>query len=128
MSSIQYSLILNNIIYISTNMVILQTLRAGYKTELDCENKQEIKNFRSGALLTKVREILDDLSPYMQFLVDCEEGKVPITSNQLPHIIEMIKDLTEFYTWACEEVKLKNQRLALMQLEQQWSQESDSNK
>ena len=125
MLPVPYSNILENIIYISTNLVILQTLRAGYLTELDCENKQEIKNFRSGALLSKIREVLDDLSPYMQFLVDCEEGRIAIASEQIHHIKEMIKDLTVFYTWACEEVKLKNQRIALMQLEQQWSQESD---
>lgn len=123
MLSMPYSNILENVIYISTNLVILQTLRAGYLTELDCDNKQEIKNFRSGALLSKIREVLDNLSPYMQFLVDCEEGKIPIASEQLPHVKQMITDLTIFYTWACEEVKLKNQRLALMQLEQEWSQE-----
>ena len=125
MLPVPYSNILENVIYISTNLVLLQNLRVGYLTELDCDNKQEIKNFRSGALLSKIREILDDLSPYMQFLVDCEEGKIALASGQLNHIQDIIKDLTVFYTWACEEVKLKNQRLALMQLEQEWSQESD---
>jgi hypothetical protein len=120
-----YSVIINNIIHISSNLVVLQTLRAGYKTELDCDNQQEIKNFRSGSLLSKIREILDELSPYMQFLADCEKGIVPIEKKQVHHIVEMIKDLTEFYTWACEEVSLKNQRLALMQLEEKWAKESD---
>jgi hypothetical protein len=123
MKSISNSVIFNNIIYISTNIVILQTLRTGYKVELECDNKQEIKNFRSTALLSKIREILDELSPYMQFLADCEEGKIYIDPNQIHHVIGMIQDLTEFYTWAVEEVKIKNQRLTLMQLEQIWSQE-----
>lgn len=125
MLPISHSVILNNIVYISTHIVILQTLRAGYQVELNCDNKQEIKNFRSGALLTKIREILEDLAPYMEFLSDCEEGKIEIPQDQRIHIINMIKDFSEFYGWAMEEVKLKNQRIALMQLEYEWSQESD---
>lgn len=115
--------ILQNVVYISSQLVVLQTLRAGYKVELECDNKQEIKNFRSSALLTLVRDILDDLEPYMEFLVACEEGKVKMNPNQIPHIVEMMKDLTEFYTWAIEEVRLKNQRLNLMNLENQWKME-----
>ena len=117
--------ILQNIIYISSRLVLLQTLRAGYMTELQCDNKQEIKNFRTGALLSAIRNTLEELEPYMEFLVACEEGKIPMSPEQIPHIVEMMKDLTGFYSWATEEVKLKNQRLALMELESKWRMESD---
>lgn len=118
-----HSNILQNIIYISSQLVILQTLRAGYMTELDCKNKQEIKNFRSGAILQLVREILDNLEPYMEFLVMCEDGSIPMPAKQKTHIVSMIEDLTEFYTWAVQEVKLKHQRLSLMEIESQWEAE-----
>jgi len=115
--------ILQNIVYISSRLVLLQTLRAGYLTELDCDNKQEIKNFRTGAILSTIRTTLEELEPYMEFLVACEEGKVPMAPEQIPHIVEMMKDLTEFYTFATEEVKLKNHRMALMELEHKWKTE-----
>jgi len=51
--------LLQNMIEISKNLVILQTLRAGYKTELECENQQETKNFRSGAIIDLARNILE---------------------------------------------------------------------
>jgi hypothetical protein len=115
-----YKNLLENIIYISNQMVVLQTMRAGYKLELECDNKQEIKNFRSNAILSNIRIILDDLNPFMMYLSQCEDGTIIIPLDQLPHIKQLIKDMTEIYTWAIQEVKLKNQRLNLMKLEQAW--------
>lgn len=117
--------ILENIVFISRNLVVLQTLRAGYLTEKECTNEQRIKNFRTDAILDLVRDLLDDLDPYMEFLVLCEEGSIPMHPQQIPHIVAMIKDLTEFYDWTIEEVKLKNYRSNLMELESQWKAELD---
>lgn len=119
-----YSTVLENIVYISNQLVILQTLRAGYKTELDCDTKQEIKNFRSNALISASQDILNYLEPYMHFLAECEEGTIEIPPNQLHNITFLIKDLTEFYDWTIKEVKLRNKRLALMKLEEEWNKEN----
>ena len=119
-----YGNVLRNVVFISTRLVLLQTLRAGYRMELDCDNKQEIKNFRSGALLSVIRATLEELEPYMEFLVLCEDGRIDIPTDQLPHILDLIKDLSDFYGWATEEVKLKNQRMALIELESKWKEEN----
>lgn len=119
-----YSTVLENIYYISNQLVILQTLRAGYKTELDSDTKQEIKNFRSNALISASQDILNYLEPYMHFLAECEDGTIKIPPNQLHNITFLIKDLTEFYDWTIKEVKLRNKRLALMKLEEEWNKEN----
>lgn len=119
-----YSTILENIVYISNQLIILQTLRAGYKTELECDTQQEIKNFRSNALISAVQDILNYLEPYMHFLVECEKGSIKIPPNQLHNITFLIKDLTEFYDWTIKEVKVRNKRLALMKLEEEWNKEN----
>lgn len=112
--------ILENVIYISSKIVLLQTLRAGYLMELEQEIKQEIKNFRTAVLIDTIQNILQELEPYMDFLMACEEGKIFVNANQRPYIRDMIRDLTDFYKWATEEIKLKNKRMALMELESKW--------
>lgn len=118
-----YSSLLENVVYISNQLVVLQTLRAGYKFEIECDNKQEIKNFRSNAILSNIRIILDDLNIFMVYLSNCENGSIKVASSELIHIKELIKDMTNMYDWAIQEVKLKNRRLDLMKLEQQWKKE-----
>lgn len=112
--------LIHNIVFISTELVILQTLRIGYEYEMQSSNKQEIKNFRTSAILSAARDILDNLSPYMEYLAECEKGSIEIPANQMPNLVKLMTDAQEFYVWAIEEVKLKNQRLNLMNLEQQW--------
>lgn len=118
-----YKTLLENVVYISNQLVVLQTLRAGYKFEIESDNKQEIKNFRSNAILSNIRIILHDLDEFMVYLSRCENGTIKIPDDQLPNIKFLIKDMTEIYTWAIQEVKLKNRRLDLMKLEQQWKKE-----
>lgn len=124
-----YSELIRNVVYISNQLVVLQTLRAGYKLEIECSNPQTIKNFRSNALLGSVKLILEDLEPLMYYLADCENGSIPIDKEQLPHIQDLIKSLTEVYNWTLQEDKLKKSRLALMQLETEWAKGiKDTNK
>lgn len=115
--------LLKNIIMISTELVILQTLRTGYEYEMQCSNKQEVKNFRTSAILAAARDILDNLSPFMEYLAACEDGTIDIPKEQMENLRYLMKDCTSFYNWAIGEVKLKNQRLALMDLENQWKSE-----
>jgi hypothetical protein len=112
--------LLDNIVYISTQMVVLQTLRAGYNLEMECDNEQQIKNFRSNAVLSTIRVILDDLTPCLVYLADCEKGDIPTAPEHLPHIRQLMIDMTIIFDWAIQEVKLKDQRIKLMNLEQQW--------
>lgn len=114
-----YNTILENVVYISNNLIVLQTLRAGYKFEQECENTQQIKNFRTNALISYVHDILNDLEPYAVYLAACEQDK-SIPEDQQKHIRSLILDLTDFHDWAIKEIKLRNKRLSLMQLEQQW--------
>lgn len=112
--------ILENIVHISTNLVILQTLRAGYKLELDCDNTQQIKNFRSNALISEIQSILINLEPFMVYLAACEQNK-NIPMDQQECLRDLILDLIEFHDWAIKEIKLRNKRLTLMKLEQEWN-------
>jgi len=118
LSPIQNNL-LQNIILVSKNLVVLQTLRAGYLTELECDNKQETKNFRSGALIDLCRTILESMEPMMEYLVDVQEGRIVVASDQLGAINKIIIDLGDFYSWATEEIKIKNMRMELLQSEYQ---------
>lgn len=124
LSPIQSNL-LQNIIVVSKNLVILQTLRAGYKTELECDNKQETKNFRSGALIDMARTILESMEPMMEYLVAVQEGKIPIHTDQVDAVNKLIVDLGNFYDWATEEIRIKNMRLSLLNNEyrEQYSKE-----
>jgi hypothetical protein len=121
-----YTELLQNVIYISTQLVVLQTLRAGYKFELECDNKQEIKNFRSNAILTSINIILDDLNPFMVYLFQCQDGSIKVPRDQLEHIRSLILDMSEFYSWVTQEVKIKKQRIDLMKLEAGWLSDSSS--
>jgi len=109
--------LLQNILVISKNLVILQTLRSGYLTELESVEKQETKNFRSGALLDLSRTILESMEPLMEYLVDIEEGKIMIYPEQRQIVNEMIIKLDEFYGWAAEQINIKNTRLELLKIE-----------
>ena len=124
LSPIQSNL-LQNIIVVSKNLVILQTLRAGYKTELECDNKQETKNFRSGALIDMARNILESMEPMMEYFVAVEEGKIVLPADQRGHAKQLMIELGSFYTWATEEIKIKNMRLSLLNNEykEQYSKE-----
>ena len=115
-----FKTLLENIVFISNNLVVLQTLRAGYKFELECDNTQQIKNFRGNALISYIQDILNDLEPFMVYLAKCEQDK-NIPADQQKHLRDLIIDLTEFHDWAIAEIRLRNKRLALIKLEQEWN-------
>jgi hypothetical protein len=55
----------------------------------------------------------------MIYLAECEQDK-NIPADQQKHLRDLIIDLTEFHDWAIQEIRLRNKRLALMKLEQEW--------
>ena len=122
MTSINSSkMVVQNIVFVNTQIVILQVLRAGYLTEQALSNDQAIKNFRTSAILDTIRNILEELAPYMKFLAECQEGNYNLKQQQLIHINQMIENMDNFYKWTIEEVRLKNQRISLMKLEDKWN-------
>lgn len=115
--------IIQKISYISNNLIVLQILKQGYLYELHATTlSYTLKNIRNGAVLEKIQEILQDLEPYMTFLIACDEGEIKMEdfANRQPYFARLVVDLTTYYDWAIKEIEIRNKRLDLINLEKTW--------
>lgn len=108
---------LDNFIHASSRLVMLQNLKNCYKYELELDNPQETKNFRSAAMLDLIRVVLDNLQIYMEYLVYVSEPPFLIEQHQAENARRLVEELATYYEWAIEEVKLKQLRQRLVSRE-----------
>jgi len=54
------------------------------------------------------------MEPMMEYLVNIQEGVIPVYKEQLDAVNNLIVDLDNFYAWATEEIKIKNMRMELL--------------
>lgn len=109
-----HSDILNKFIAASSKLVVLQILRAGYEGELQSNKVQQTKNFRSASIIHQCRDILDDLTPFMEFFATILDNPTMVAKDQYHTISVLMDDLGEYYDWGIEELKLKQLRQDLI--------------
>ena len=107
----------DKILHISIKLVVLQNLRICYFNELDQDLPQETKNFRSCCILDEIKLILDNLVPYIQWLANIDSGDVIVNKPIRDGVDKLIPDLDEYYQFTLEEVRKKEERLRLINLE-----------
>lgn len=112
---------LDRFITASARLVVLQNLKACYEEEKRAQHRNQVnKNFRTAALLEQIRFILEFLDPYMVYFADTEQYPGDLSSDQIRNMMKLMTELSTYYEWACEEVKLKMARQSLIRTSMEW--------
>lgn len=109
---------LDRFIKSSARLVVLQNLKVAYEHENTMDRANQVnKNFRTSALLEVVREILEELTENMIYFADLEMNPGNMAKDHIANMTRLMSELTEYYAWACEQVKLKSLRQNLIKNE-----------
>ena len=112
---------LDKFITASARLVVLQNLKACYEEEKRALHRTQVnKNFRTAALLEQIRFILEFLDPYMVYFADTEQYPGDLSTDQVRNMMRLMTELSTYYEWACEEVKLKMARQSLIKTSMNW--------
>lgn len=109
---------LDRFIKASARLVVLQNLKQAYEFESRAERKEQVnKNFRTAAVLEIIRNILEEQTDTMIYFAELEKNPGNMQADHIKNMQRLMGELTEYYAWACEQVKLKSLRQSLMKNE-----------
>ena len=119
----QQSQFIDRFVKASARLVVLQNLKQAYEVENRAQqNKQINKNFRTSAILDVIRDILEEQTETMIYFVDLEENPGLMHTDHIINMQTLMSELTDYYAWACEQVKLKSLRQSLINTEPQFDE------
>ena len=114
----QQNSFLDRFIQASARLVVLQNLKIAYEHENRADRAAQVnKNFRTSAVLEVIRAILEEQTDTMIYFAKLEENPGTLAADHIKNMQRLMSELTEYYAWACEQVKLKSFRQSLMKNE-----------